>query len=511
MALKITIPVDVSGTDQFSISGIDAVPSTSAFNITGVNTYLTVSKSLTKEGNWLASTTALDTESSNTGFYSHKNLAVGSSGLFEFKGGYLDGVIRDSFGYKLNDSGIKIGFENYADSLKKGPLIISGFQFDDINPADSNSHYGIRLVSRYSILGDGTVKNVGSNTGIDTEGIYTKSPYSAIHDLVLIDAGQGEAFLNIKGRTKGDTGAPQGHNMTVSGIVCHGTNSYVTESSPTLNGIAIRNDSIVLTNFNVTGLDGSGVYTSSGELDNVIVSSGIVEDGDFSNSAVAILCDGHEHRISDVTASVDGASAAYRIQGQTAATSVSLKNGSAEGGLSSVLIKPASDSILLAEIDGMTLRSPSGEFVKTETARPKLLKITNNRLINSPSDPFDLPVAADSIYMSGNDGLSITTTNANTTKFIEIPCAYGTATSVRWRVTASDGVDFFSETVEATYSNIGGTVALIGLATMVHSASSTGAATWLVDANPGTNVVNLRVIGEVAKKINWRVDVTAIG
>ena len=179
-----------------------------------------------------------------------------------------DNVIKDCV-----SRGIDLGANALALADVRGEYLVSGNIIDGVTNIVGGSPiagaaiaiicYGWRAV-----IEDNIVSNVSKFvvTDSDTDGIYTKCRYSVISNNVLIDAGQAEAFINIKGGAKNET-VTQPYGFAVT---CEGNILLDTQVAPTLlgggkrsNGIKIATSDVSVLNNYLEGLCEIGIYTDS--------------------------------------------------------------------------------------------------------------------------------------------------------------------------------------------------------------------------------------------------------
>ncbi len=104
-------------------------------------------------------------------------------------------------------------------------------------------------------------------TDSDCDGIYTKCRYSVVANNVLVDAGQAEGFINIKGGARNETVAqPYGYSVTVVNNTLVDTQASPASSAGTFkrsNGIKIATSEVLVANNYLEGLCEIGIYTDS--------------------------------------------------------------------------------------------------------------------------------------------------------------------------------------------------------------------------------------------------------
>lgn len=102
-----------------------------------------------------------------------------------------------------------------------------------------------------SVLIEGNVlRNIRSDAGTNTEGIYTKTVFGLIANNILYDAGQNEGMIAIKGQRRGTTAAALGHSVRVDGNILYSTGTL---SPIPVNGIGVKNDDVLVTNNYIEG------------------------------------------------------------------------------------------------------------------------------------------------------------------------------------------------------------------------------------------------------------------
>jgi hypothetical protein len=158
--------------------------------------------------------------------------------------------------------------------------------------------YGWQAIISQNFVQD-VWKGVGTESNVD--GIYTKCRYSTIQNNVLVDAGQAESYLNVKGgaRNEGVT-QPYGFDSIVQGNILLDTHARPARSS---NGIKIATSDVLVTNNRLIGLTAIGIYTDSdtgsdAPCHNISIVKNMIKDH-AGRIGIAIFGRGNRIRVND--------------------------------------------------------------------------------------------------------------------------------------------------------------------------------------------------------------------
>ena len=417
--------------------------------------------------------------------------------------GTVSGIVADD----LTSLGINVGWNDYTASTEWGPVLLRDNIVDGVHPNDTNSHYGILSYAPHSIITGNFVRDIGSSTGKDCEGIYTKARHSVIANNILVDGGEGEAYINIKGDKRGESSDPLGYGVVATGNVMQ-TTAASAAADATQAGVKIANDDVIVSSSLFDNLPSSAINTLSAELDNVTIADVLIVNGAASDGALYIPANGKTHTVRGATIrSVTGN--AIRLQGQSTASEIDVSDVNVEnaGGFG-LLLRPAADSVAEYRIANARFRTIGGAAViKLEAFDPKHVSLVNVDCGSHATKlGYEAGVGPESWHIRNLHGTVATTNATETLAFrIRIPtskCAMITASFV-----ATDGTDTFTLTKRATYFNAAGTVSLTGSASDLFAAESAGASAWDGQFDISGNDVLIQVTGEAAHNISWKVSV----
>jgi hypothetical protein len=115
----------------------------------------------------------------------------------------------------------------------------------------STETHGIIVFGRHASIHHNEIRTVNNSNGTADEGLYTKISYGTVSDNLLVNAGNGEASLKIKGRFRGEGGTnPDGF------AVCVERNTVLADDATNRNAaIATRNDDCLVRGNTIEGYD----------------------------------------------------------------------------------------------------------------------------------------------------------------------------------------------------------------------------------------------------------------
>ena len=164
----------------------------------------------------------------------------------------------------LNGSAVALGTNEFANQDVFSRAVVSNNIFDGIIEPDTGEVHAIIIYGRNAIINNNTIKDVVNSTdGLSSEGIYTKTRYATIVGNSLIDAGEDEAAINIKGSNRAESVSPRGHN-----VVCAANEVFFT-SNTECSGIHVSNEDAICAFNTVEGADTYGIYTEAKTLNNI--------------------------------------------------------------------------------------------------------------------------------------------------------------------------------------------------------------------------------------------------
>jgi hypothetical protein len=133
----------------------------------------------------------------------------------------------------VGDAAIRLGSDDDASMSSQRDIDVrENIVSHVVGPSDAN---GIKVMGVDGAIVDNEVRDIASEDGTDSEGIYTKGYGHLIADNLLVDAGRTQAQITVKS-----------DSTTIDG------NTIITESAQT-NGIRIEGSDVVVTNNRISG------------------------------------------------------------------------------------------------------------------------------------------------------------------------------------------------------------------------------------------------------------------
>jgi hypothetical protein len=197
--------------------------------------------------------------------------------------------VQDCYIKDCVERGITMGNNTLVFADLRGNYIVTGNIIDGVTRAGAFAADAILCIGWRALITNNIVRNVHHVSlpeASDCEGIYTKCRYSVISHNILIDAGQEEAFINIKGgaRNEGIT-QPWGFS-----VICANNIIIDTQVNPTkiggdrkTAGIKIATSDVLCVNNRLEGLTDAAIYMDSdGGSDtpnhNIVIQGNMVKD-----------------------------------------------------------------------------------------------------------------------------------------------------------------------------------------------------------------------------------------
>lgn len=257
---------------------------------------------------------------------------------------------------------IALGDNTLVFADDRGNYVVTGNLIDGVTngagpPTNTTAAIAIICYGWRAVIADNIVRNVSKldPTATDTDGIYTKCRYTVVANNVLIDAGQGEAFLNIKGGARNELVAqPYGYAVVVVNNVCLDAQVNPTFLDTTFTPLAVTVDAgtNVFTTPGAHGLvvGNRVVFDTAGTLPGGLSSSTayhVVSTPTTSTFTVSTTSGG---AVRDITSAGSGAhtvtkaSAFKRTNGVKIATSDVVVAGNLFDGLTEIAIYTDSDT-----------------------------------------------------------------------------------------------------------------------------------------------------------------------
>ena len=221
------------------------------------------------------------------------------------------------------ERGIQFGNNTVAYSADRGRYVVRNCVVDSVTGTGSQSAEGILLYGWRAVVDGNFVRAVYKSdnpTGTDAEGIYTKCRFSRITNNILVDAGQSEGMINIKGTARGETPttSPWGYAVLVEGNFI-----YDTGTGRKSYGIKAAVSEVVIRNNYVEGVAASAIYTDSDSSSVYTISSNTIR-ALRGHSGIQVFGSGRRIAITDNT--IDSVSASYDTTAQNSGILIQ-KNG----------------------------------------------------------------------------------------------------------------------------------------------------------------------------------------
>lgn len=403
---------------------------------------------------------------------------------------------------------VRIGSNDYNSSLNYGPMLIDFNQFRNVDHGPLTYAPNSLIVANY-------VQNV---TDPANNAIYTKARNSVVSSNILVNGGYGQGSINMKGDPRGQTTMPEGFAITCVGNNVSYTRAWLEADPGLASGIKADSSELLV----VANIMDMGDYSSTatcfaafqtglaqGRLN---VASNLLFSPRAINSAAYLVIEGPDNIFTGNQVFAGGATpAGVRISDQTIATQINIWDNCVRGGQRGFIVNPTTASVLELSICGNDLREQtfSGVFL-ADGKRLKRLRLADNHF-EAMSANTDFNGIVDQVYVKGNSGWRVTTTDGNPVTVVELPMARDTVSSVRVRTTASTGTDHFVQVVETSYANIGGTVTEVGTPVVIYSATFGTTAGWNSTRLVSPDRVLFRVDGTIGQTIKWTLDVEVMG
>lgn len=145
---------------------------------------------------------------------------------------------------------IALGDNTLVFADNRGDYVITGNLIDGVTnglgpPTNTAAAIGIICYGWKAVITGNIIRNISKldPTATDCDGIYTKCRYHTVDNNILVDCGQGEAYMNIKGGARNELVAqPYGFAGTVSNNVCLDTQVNPTFLDPAFTPLAVTVD-----------------------------------------------------------------------------------------------------------------------------------------------------------------------------------------------------------------------------------------------------------------------------
>jgi hypothetical protein len=329
---------------------------------------------------------------------------------------------------------------------------------------------------------------------------------------ILKDAGEGEAFLNIKGNGLGSTADPNGYNVIAVGTNAHATDAYISAAAQVISGVNIACDNIMVNSTIVDNMTEAGlVYTANGDIQNAMVSGLLVYDGTLSKAGVWFGGKGGPHTLRDfVINNITGEG--ILINGMQDAAKIYISDGIIDTVSGSGIRFNTNEAAGLVDcqINNMVFKDVSGAaalfFDNVMMNRVELIDIDCGL---RTADFLDREAAAgaNAWYVRNLHG-RVQTTSASTTDIasFNVPQGKILLITVRYTAAKNDGTKLYCLERKAAYSNAAGTAAIIGTGTDVFTQSS-GSPTYAGTIVASGAGVVVRVAGATSETVDWHISI----
>jgi hypothetical protein len=447
--------------------------------------------------------------------YARDVFAEGSNSLINLPvDGTLTGRINGFYGKDLTSVGVRVGYNDYAESQDWGPFIITNGVVDGINPDDDSSHYGIISYAPMTLISNFITRGIANQqSGDETESVYTKVTHGVVANGVIVDGGYGEGGLNLKGNGKASTTFPQGYNVVAANLAFSWTDAYIAAApdSTLLTGVNLACDNQILANAAFFNGSGRGIHSASAKIDALSISTVLVADGAYADGAIYMQNAGRGHAIRGATVfAVDGA--AVKLRGADVDSTFDVTDLLVENAAQGFIVRPSEEDIADYTLHGAALRNVSAQkiFVDGVVKARKLVLVDvdlDNLLSGTNIGYGDSLSGANRWYVRNLHGRAQTTA-AGTSTLLNFRVPTSKPMSFTLRATATDGTNTYYLERRAVYFNAAGTVSLVGAATDAIAINSNAAA-WAAQLAVNGTAVAVQIVGIAATTIDWVISVDA--
>lgn len=197
--------------------------------------------------------------------------------------------VQDCYIKDCVERAITMGNNTLLFADDRGDYMVDGNVIDGVTRASTSAADAILCIGRRAIITKNIVMNVhhvSDPQASDCEGIYTKCRYTEITHNILVDAGQEEAFINVKGgaRNEGIT-QPWGFSVICAHNICIDTQVNPTKigGGKKTAGCKIATSDVLLSHCRFEGLTDAAIYMDSdGGSDtpnhNIVIDTCMVKD-----------------------------------------------------------------------------------------------------------------------------------------------------------------------------------------------------------------------------------------
>jgi len=187
---------------------------------------------------------------------------------------------------------IKLGFTNSVDQPVNNLRVVGNYINGVADPVGISGVFDCNAIDtqgNYGVIANNVIHNVTSGSKDNSEGIYTKLRGGVIANNTMVDAGENQGAINIKGGGRNDPGS-----LTGRGIVCVGNNIRVINNTGA-QGINIASDDVVVANNLIEGVDGRAIRVLSdatNTYENILIAGNICRDC-VGSGVIAIQTNGN--------------------------------------------------------------------------------------------------------------------------------------------------------------------------------------------------------------------------
>lgn len=226
--------------------------------------------------------------------------------------------------------GINLGNNTEAFANDRGLYTITGNTIDSVTAIQPNSSLGIAVYGWRAIIEGNTIRNVYKTSdsltvdldATDANGIYTKCRFTTIAHNVIVDGGQSEAFINVKGIARDETAttSPKGYGVVVDGniLIDTGTTGRLTKA------VKMACSEVKVVNNYIEGHTDVGVYTDSDGAHDYLVENNFFKNI-RGNSAITIF--GKGKRIRLLYNTIDSVANSYNPAAQNSGIKIQKSGG----------------------------------------------------------------------------------------------------------------------------------------------------------------------------------------
>lgn len=412
-------------------------------------------------------------------------------------------INNNTFKNITNGAAIRIGLNDYSYQDTWKNMVVANNNFININASGSTDAVAALLYGKSAVIADNVIEDVDASGTGESWGIYTKVRYATVSGNSIREittSGTGAVYaINIKGRPRGDTSAPQGYSTTVTGnaVTC----SVTSEGT----GIRSQNDDVIITGNTVEGFD-VGINSQTDGYDNNVISNNSVYG--FGSIGINLIQSGNNITCTGNSIQNSGSGTGIRMASSLAASNYNISNNS---------IYNISTGILVDNVNTVNNVSITGNVIDTITTRAITFDTCNNIAIKNNLIRNQTANVTQTVWQTGDCGnfdiadngfVTMQTTGtgsaANNLQIFNVSSDDAEAIVVEVKCTGrkTDGTDHATYHISGLYSLESGTLTQIGSTQKIFEIESD--ATWNDTALlTSSNDILIRLGGKAATTIDW--------